>query len=149
MSVIVEDSQQIDRPSDLVWGIVSNHRGMPQWSPARRVVMDAEGAHHPDGLGAIRRIYAFGPPVVEQIVGWDPPYAYDYQLLRGAPIRNHIGRVTVAPAGDTACTVTWRIEFEPIVMGTRWVLRMVVRGVVRQMLEGINRMASRSGDRVP
>ena len=80
--------------------------------------------------------------VVEEVVEWEPPNRYVYKLLRGAPIRNHRGQVTVeeTPSGSRA---TWRIEFEAVLPLSGFILEPLMTRVARSLLAGASGYAQR------
>ena len=123
-------------PPERLFAVLTDHRAMPRWfPPIRRVDLDPEGSPDPNGLGAVRKVHALGPPIVERVVEWEPPRRYVYVLEAGAPIRNHRGevRVEAAPGGSKA---TWTITFAPVIPGTGWLVRAVLTPAVVRMLRG-------------
>ncbi len=131
-------SKRIDAPRDTVWSAVTHHEGMPTWSPLKSVTLSKEGAPDRDGVGAVRVMRGPGMRIDEEVVGWDPPNAYDYTLLRGAPIRDHRGRVELRDAGG-ATDVEWTIEFRPLIPGTGWLIRAALGRAIGGMLRRLKR----------
>src|SRR5678809_543160 len=86
---------RIRAPRDQVFQALSDHEGFPAFSALRRVTLRREGSPDRNGTGAIRVMYAPGLRIEEEVVSWDPPAGYEYRLLRGAPIRDHRGRISV------------------------------------------------------
>ncbi len=124
----------IAAPPESVWSVLTHHEGMPAWSPLRRVVLEAEGAPDRDGVGAIRAMHAAGPVIKEKVVAWDPPRSYDYTLIAGAPIRDHVGRVELTPVpGGTG--VTWTVDFRPRVPGTGGAIAALLGRALQGMLD--------------
>ncbi len=129
----IELRQRFHADSDTVWQALTDHEGMPRWSPLKSVILKKEGRPERNGKGAVRVMKALGPPLIEEVVAWDPPTRYDYKLKEGAPIRNHLGRVTVHPVGSHT-DVTWDIEFDALVPGTGWLFRAVLGKAIGNML---------------
>ena len=124
-----------------MWDVLTTHEQMPAWfAPVRNVVLERPGTDERNGLGAVRHIHALGPAVVEEVIEWDAPRRYVYTLLRGAPIRNHRGEVTVeeTAAGTLA---TWRIQCEPVIPFSGWILRPALQRLARSLLKGAVRYA--------
>ena len=60
----------------------------------------SEGEPAPNGLGAIRKIVAVGPPIREEVVTFEPPSRFAYTLLSGAPVPPPASNLAAAPAGE-------------------------------------------------
>lgn len=132
--ITVEESLHTTATPERMWDVLTTHEQMPAWfRPVRKVVLDPPGTDDRNGLGAVRHIHALGPVVVEEVIEWEPPHRYVYTLLRGAPIRNHRGEVTVdaTPKGAIA---TWTIQCEPVIPGSGIVLRPALRQLARVLL---------------
>lgn len=141
--IIVEASHRTTAPAQRMWDVLTTHEDMPAWfKVVRKVVLDPVGHDERNGLGAIRHIHAPGPTVVEEIVEWDPPRRYVYKLLRGAPIRNHRGQVTVEETPNGA-RATWRIEFEPVIPFSGLVMRPMMQRLAQTLLRGAAAHAER------
>ncbi len=132
--IVVEEKLATTATAERIWDVLTTHEQMPAWFPAvRSVVLDPPGEPDRDGLGAVRHIQAIGPTVVEEIIEWDPPHRYVYTLLRGGPIRNHRGEVTVETSARGA-VATWRIQFEPVIPLSGIVLQPFMRRLARSLL---------------
>jgi len=121
---------------DNVWTLVTDHEGMSRWTPAREVVRRRPGSPHPDGPGAVRTVKGTGIAFDERIVDWKPGERMVYELLGGAPLRDHRGELHLAPeAGGTR--LVWVVGFRPLVPGTGALLAGVVRRLLRRSLDGL------------
>lgn len=141
--IVVEQSIESRASAQQLWDVLTTHEGMPEWfRPVRKVVLDPPGHDERNGLGAIRHIHALGPVVVEEVVEWDAPRRYVYKLLRGAPIRNHRGQVSVEENAG-GCRATWRIEFEPVIPLSGLLLRPLMTRLARSLLRGASTHAER------
>ena len=134
----LEFTQVIDAPMETVWAAITDHEGMSEWSPVKRVVLDPKGTPDPNGLGAIRHMKGAGPTIVEEVIEWSPPHEYVYLLRAGAPIRDHRGCVQLSERGD-ATNVLWTIQFRPSIPGTGWLIAGLLRKVVGGMLKQLKR----------
>lgn len=121
-------------PPETVWPHITDHEGMSAWMPLKSVTLSQEGSPDRDGVGARRVMRAVGPVIVEEVVAWDPPASYEYTLLRGAPIRDHRGRVELSAAGD-GTEVVWSVRFRPRIPGTGWLLGAVLRRALQRSLD--------------
>ncbi len=134
----VELTEVIAAPIETVWAAITDHEGMSEWSPLKRVVLDPKGAPDSNGLGAFRHMHGAGPTIVEEVTEWSPPTRYVYKLRAGAPIRDHKGVVELRSEGD-ATRVLWTIQFVPKIPGTGFVIVRVLCKVIGGMLKNLNR----------
>ncbi|MBL8743045.1 MAG: SRPBCC family protein [Myxococcales bacterium] len=97
----------IRAPAQEVFDALADHESMSDWPGLDRVTLVREGSPR-NGLGAIRRVHVMGLTLDEAIVRWDPPRGFDYQIIKGLPVR-HLGTVELRPDGD-GTELTWRIR---------------------------------------
>lgn len=82
-----------------------------------------------NGKGAVRRIDV-GLFVFEELIErYEPPTAMDYKITRSTPlpIKHKVGLVSIKPAGEHQCQVTWHSEFALAVPVLGWILGPVLR----------------------
>lgn len=128
-------------PIDLVWAVLADHRGMPAWTPLRSVELEREGDPPPDGLGAIRVLHALGPALREEVVTFEPPRAFAYRLLSGAPVRDYLSRVELGESA-TGTTIEWSVSFTPRVPGVQLVVKQVISSLVKGLVKESERRAA-------
>lgn len=102
----------------VTWDVVSDHAGMFKWTPFRKSVLEKNGTHEENGVGAIRALYALGPPVRERITEFEPPTRLRYELVSGLPFRDYTGEVTVEPSG-TGSRISTVISFRTRIPGSQ------------------------------
>ena len=130
-------------PIETVFDAITNHRGIADYVWAvRRSTLDREGTPAPNGVGAIRRLEAVGPPIVEEIIDYERPVRYAYKMLSGAPVRDHVGTVELSEAG-TGTTVRWHLRSTPKIPGLDRVLSPVLKRVIGELLNGGIKSAER------
>jgi uncharacterized protein YndB with AHSA1/START domain len=123
-------------PIETVFDSLTNHRGIADYVWAvRRSTLDREGVPAPNGVGAIRRIEAVGPPIVEEIIEYQRPSRYAYKMLSGAPVRDHVGTVELREAGART-EVSWHLRSTPKIPGLDWLLSAVLKRVISELLNG-------------
>ena len=62
-------TQTTTAPIEKVFDALTNHRGIADYMPLlRRSTLDREGTPAPNGVGAVRRLEAVGPAIVEEII---------------------------------------------------------------------------------
>lgn len=123
-------------PIETVFETLTNHRGIANYVWAvRRSTLDREGTPAPNGVGAVRRLEAVGPAIVEEIIDYQRPNRYAYKLLSGAPVRDHVGTVELREAG-TGTEVTWHLRSTPKIPGIERLLSPLLRRVIGELLNG-------------
>jgi uncharacterized protein YndB with AHSA1/START domain len=117
----------INAPIDIVFDVITDHRGYPQFTPLRSVTLEREGDPAPNGVGAVRALHAVGPPIREEVTEYVKPNRFVYKALSGIPVRDHVGTVDLLQeAGGTR--ITYHVTTTPTVPR---VLAPVVVGVTR------------------
>lgn len=128
----VEEEVSVPAPPARVWELLSDHERMGEWTSFRAELV-RPGARERNGVGALRRLSAFGSSVEEEIVEFVPERLYSYRLLRGLAVRNHRGTILLIPErGGTR--VRWAVTFEPLVPGTGVVIAEALRRGFRAAL---------------
>ncbi len=123
-------------PIETVFDAITDHRGIANTvSTVRRSTLDREGTPAPNGVGAVRRLTAVGPPIIEEIIDYERPNRYAYKLLSGAPVRDHVGTVELREAG-TGTEVTWHLRSTPTIPGLGLLLGPVLKKVIGDLLKG-------------
>jgi hypothetical protein len=105
-------TSRVNAPIDVVFDVLTDHRGYARISPLRKSLLEREGDPAPNGVGAIRALYAVGPPLREEVTEYVAPTRFAYRLLSGAPVRDHTGHVELSADG-TSTLVTYRVESTP------------------------------------
>jgi uncharacterized protein YndB with AHSA1/START domain len=136
--------QTVAAPPDVVFDVLTDHRGYAAISPIRGSDLEREGDPAPNGLGAIRTLrLAPGPPLREEITAFDRPRHYAYRLLSGAPVKDHTADVTFSDVGGKT-RVVYRIETTPKVPGlVAPAIVAVLRRGTKLLLAGAAREAER------
>ena len=130
-------------PIETVFDSLTNHRGIADYVWAvRRSTLDREGVPAPNGVGAVRRIEAVGPPIVEEIIDYQRPSRYAYKMLSGAPVRDHVGTVELREAGS-GTEVSWHLVSTPKIPGLDWLLTPVLKKVIGDLFKGAIATAER------
>ncbi|ORB73445.1 SRPBCC family protein [Mycobacterium scrofulaceum] len=123
-------------PIETVFDAMTDHRGIADYMWAiRRSTLDREGTPAPNGVGAIRRLAAFGPPFVEEIIEYERPTGYAYKMLSGAPTRNHIGTIRLRET-EMGTEVSWHLRTTLKVPGVDRLMLPVLKKVIDELLKG-------------
>jgi len=133
--------QRFAAPVEAVFTAITDHRGFGRWVGAT-ITLEREGDPAPNGLGAIRVVRARGTAVREEVVRFEPPHAMDYRVIGGAPLRDHLGQIRVAPdAGGSRLDYRIRFAF-PWYLGGAIVGGVIARLLRREIGAGLARMAA-------
>jgi uncharacterized protein YndB with AHSA1/START domain len=92
-------TREVAAPPATVFEVLTDHRGYAKITPLRKAELEREGEPVPDGVGAIRRLTAVGPPMREEVLAYEPGVRFSYKLLSGLPVRDHVGTVELTPSG--------------------------------------------------
>ena len=133
-------SHHIAAPPEAVFDTLTDASRYPDFTPIRRVEMEAEGEGAPDGIGAIRALHLLGPPVRERVLAHERPVRFEFEVLSGAPVRTYRGWQTFEPEG-AGTRVVYSIELEPRVPGTGIAAVAAVRGAVQLLMRLADREA--------
>jgi uncharacterized protein YndB with AHSA1/START domain len=128
--------REVKAPPEVVFDVLTDHRGYAEVTPLRRVELEREGDPAPNGVGAIRVLHSVGPPLREEVLTYEPPRRFSYRLLSGAPVRNHVGTVELTPDGE-GTAVTYAVRTMPTVPVGGAAVVGVVKLAIRQLLKGI------------
>jgi uncharacterized protein YndB with AHSA1/START domain len=133
--------QRFAAPPARVFEAITDHVAFGRFMGAD-IRVEREGTPPPNGLGARRVVRARGTAVREEVVRWEPPHAMDYRVVSGAPLRDHLGTIRIAPDGAGA-RVTYRIRFDwPWWGGGAFVGDRIARTLEREITAGLGRMAA-------
>ena len=132
----------VNAPPEVVFDVLADHRGYAAISRLRKSELEREGEPAPNGVGAIRKLTAVGPPLREEIVEYVPQQRLVYKLLSGAPLRDHVGTVELSPAA-AGTHVSYRIDTTPTLPVGKRVAVGVTRWSVKSLLDGIVRESER------
>ena len=105
---------RIQAPIELLFERLVDHDAMSDWPGVTscRVVRDGTPRN---GLGAVRQVKTHGLTLLEEVVHYEPPFRYDYQITKGLPV-DHLGSVRLAPTED-GVELSWQVR-----MTSRWPL---------------------------
>ena len=123
-------------PIETVFDALTDHRAIADYVWAvRRSTLDREGTPAPNGVGAVRRLEALGPAIVEEIIEYQRPTGYAYKMVSGAPVRDHVGTVALREVG-TGTEVSWHLRSTPKIPGLDWLLSPVLKRVIGELFNG-------------
>ena len=116
------------------FAILADAERWPQWSMQDEASLDRDGSPVRDGVGAIRRFRTGRVTVVEEVMEFDPPRRFVYELRSGLALKGYRAEVTLTPIGgsrDGGTEIRWRSQFKAKVPGTgplyRWKLGQIIQ----------------------
>jgi uncharacterized protein YndB with AHSA1/START domain len=125
-------TREIAAPPETVFAVLTDHRGYAKLTPLRKSELEREGEPAPNGIGAIRKLIAVGPPLREEVIAYEPDERFSYKLLSGLPVRDHVGTVELAPGGNGT-----RMVYAVRTHATVPVAGPIVVAVVKQAVKGL------------
>jgi uncharacterized protein YndB with AHSA1/START domain len=135
-------SRTVAAPAEVLFEVLSDHRGMAAITSFRKVALEREGEPAPNGAGAIRVLHLIGPPVREEITAFEPPRLLSYRLLSGLPVRDHAGTIRLEPVpGGTR--MSYVVETVPTLGPASPVVLAILRRAVEEIASGIAAEAER------
>jgi len=135
-------SATINAPIELVFDVLTDHRSYAHLTPLRSSTLEREGDPAPNGIGAIRVLKLAGPPIREEVTGFERPSRFSYKMLSGAPVRSHTADVELAATGSVT-TLSWDVDSTPRIPVPDAVWVAVVKPVINQLLKGVVKESER------
>ena len=134
--------RQVAAPPEIVFDVLTDHRRYPEITSLRKAELEREGAPAPNGLGAIRVLTVAGPPMREEVIGYDPPHRFSYTILSGLPVRDHVGTVELTPR-DGGTKVVYAIHTTPTVPLGGFAVVAVLEQGIKTLLAGVAKESER------
>jgi uncharacterized protein YndB with AHSA1/START domain len=132
----------IAAPPETVFAVLTDYVSYSDFTPIRKVEIEKEGVPAPNGVGTIRVLSMIGPPLREEIVEFEPPSKFVYRLLSGAPLKDHVGTVTLAADGAGTLMV-YTVDTTPTVPVGGGIVVAIVKRSVGQLASGVAKEAER------
>ncbi|HWA52855.1 MAG TPA: SRPBCC family protein [Solirubrobacterales bacterium] len=136
-------TREIAAPTETVFEVLTDHRRYADMTGLRRSELEREGDPPPNGLGAVRRLVAVGPPLREEVIAYQPPARFSYKLLSGLPVRDHVGTVELTPNGGGGTKMVYAVRSQPTVPVVGGVVIAVVKQAVKNLIGGIAKESER------
>jgi uncharacterized protein YndB with AHSA1/START domain len=133
-------NRTVNAPIQRVFDRLTDHRGYAKMTPLRTSTLEKEGEPAPNGVGAIRKLGLVGPPIREEVVGYESPTFFSYKALSGLPVSEHLGEVKLRDVGGKT-EMTYTVSFTAKVPRTDPVVGIVLRQAVGGLVRGIVKAA--------
>jgi uncharacterized protein YndB with AHSA1/START domain len=134
--------RQVAAPPETVFEVLTDHRGYAKITPLRKAELEREGEPVPDGVGAIRRLTAVGPPMREEVLAYEPATRFSYKLLSGLPVRDHVGTVELIPTGS-GTKVVYAVRTTPTLPLVGGAFLVGMKFGIKQLLGGVAKESER------
>jgi uncharacterized protein YndB with AHSA1/START domain len=134
--------REVAAPPETVFDVLTDHRRYPEITPLRKAELEREGEPVPNGVGAIRRLSAVGPPLREEVLAYEPGKRFSYTLLSGLPVRDHVGTVELTPSGD-GTSVVYAVRTTPTLPLAGGAVVAGIKIGIKQLLGGVAKEAER------
>ena len=119
-----------------VYALLADGASWPAWSPIDAFELEREGAHEPEGVGAVRLFRngrVEGRDTITELV---PDRRLGYTHVSSLPVKDYRASVELEPDG-AGTRIRWRASFRPTVPGTGPLLRAALGRFLRRCAEGL------------
>jgi carbon monoxide dehydrogenase subunit G len=135
--------RQVAAPPEVVFDVLTDHRRYTEITPLRKAELEREGEPAPNGLGAIRVLSALpGPPMREEVIGYERPNRFSYKILSGLPVRDHVGTVELKAAGG-GTEVAYAVKTTPTIPLAGPVFMAILKKAIRDLISGVAKESER------
>jgi uncharacterized protein YndB with AHSA1/START domain len=134
--------RQVAAPPEIVFDVLTDHRRYTEITQLRKAELEREGDPAPNGVGAIRRLTAVGPPMREEVLAYEPGERFSYKLLSGLPVRDHVGTVELTPGGG-GTRVVYAVRTTPTLPLVGGAFLVGMKFGIKQLLGGVAKEAER------
>ena len=136
-------TREIASPPETVFEVLTDHAGYSKLTPLRKSELERPGEVDPNGVGAIRRLTAVGPPMREEVIAYEAPSRFSYTVLSGLPVRNHVGTVELAADAGGGTKMVYAIRTQPTLPVVGFAVVAVVKQAVKGLIDGIAKESER------
>jgi uncharacterized protein YndB with AHSA1/START domain len=134
--------RQVAAPPEIVFDVLTDHRRYAEITRLRKAELEREGEPEPNGLGAIRVLTVVGPPMREEVIGYERPSRFSYKILSGLPVRDHVGTVELSPK-DGGTEVTYAVKTTPTIPLAGPVFMAFLKKAIRDLIAGVAKESER------
>lgn len=114
--------RRITVPLEKVWPAASDFTRSPAPSWTVKIIKNGDDKNF--GIGS-ERLVKFGNAVYhERLCSVNPPHAYTYSMLFGAPVKKYMAKVEFF-AEENATLIKWSLEYAPKIPFTGWIIKAI------------------------
>jgi len=129
-------TREIAAPPETVFEVLTDHRRYAKMTRLRRSELEREGTPAPNGVGAIRKLTAVGPPMREEVIAYEAPTRFSYTVLSGLPVRDHVGTVQLSDEGGST-KVVYAVRTQPTVPVVGGLVVAAIKQAIRGLVDGV------------
>ncbi|MEV6562996.1 SRPBCC family protein [Nocardia sp. NPDC051756] len=123
----------IAAPRDVVYRLFADRESISPYLPIK-VKLTKPGLTEREGVGA-QHLLGVGPVgVTEEITKLVPGERMEYKIVKGAPVKRHVGVVTFTDA-DNGTLVSYTMESEPSLPVPAKVLEFGLKNLITQFIK--------------
>jgi uncharacterized protein YndB with AHSA1/START domain len=130
-------NRTVNAPIGKVFDAFTDHRNYSNVTPMRKSTLEKEGDPAPNGLGAVRKLELVGPPILEEVVGYERPSYFAYKALKGLPVKEHLGEVRLSETGSGQTRVAYTLSYTPSIPGPA--VGLILKQAIGSLLRGISK----------
>lgn len=138
-------TREIAAPPETVFAVLTDHRRYAELTPLRKSELEREGENDSNGVGAIRKLTAVGPPLREEVIAFESPSRFSYTLLSGLPVRDHVGTVELSADQGGGTRMVYAVRTQPTLPVGGFVVVAVVKQAVKRLIDGVAKESERRG----
>jgi len=135
-------TREIAAPAEVVFDVLTDHAGYAKLTPLRRSELEREGTPEPNGIGAIRKLTAVGPPMREEVIAFERPRRFSYTVLSGLPVRDHVGTVELSEQGGRTAMV-YAVRTHPTIPVVGFAVVAGMKQAIKGLVDGVAKEAER------
>ncbi|WP_433193116.1 SRPBCC family protein [Nocardia sp. CA-107356] len=124
----------IAAPRDVVYKFFTERDGINPYIPVD-FTLKTPGTPAPAGVGAQYLIGKAGVGIVEETTKLVPGELMEYKIIKGAPVKRHVGTITFTDA-DNGTLVSYTMESEPSLPVPAKVVELGLKNLINQFIKG-------------
>ncbi|MGO4617048.1 SRPBCC family protein [Nocardia sp. 2YAB30] len=124
----------IAAPRDVVYRLFADRESINPYLPVQ-VKLTKPGLTEREGVGA-QHMFGLGPlGITEEITKLVPGERMEYRIIKGAPVKRHVGIVTFADT-DNGTLVSYTMQSDPKLPVPAKVLEFGLKNLIGQFIKG-------------
>jgi hypothetical protein len=106
----IEHTAHSARPRSEVWALIANLEGWHEWGPWKRTTLEGDIRTM---VSERRRLNGRLYVMTERVTALVPEERFEYDLLKGLPIKDYHAIVTLSDAASGGTDIRWQSTFKP------------------------------------
>lgn len=128
--------REIAAAPETVFEVLTDHRRYSELTLLRKSELEREGEPAPNGVGAIRKLTAVGPPMREEVIAYEAPRRFSYTVLSGLPVRDHVGTVELTAQGG-GTRMVYAVRTQPTVPVVGFAVVAAIKQAIKGLIDGV------------